>query len=254
MSAPGWLATRRVVVVDGGTGQPSVTHALAERTTAQVAAALRARVPAVVTVERILARHHVADLATSVLTGTMPPGLADVVDLVGRADAVVLVVGPTALLATLLAAIDHTLDGVPVLVAGASSSGPAAQVRALGGVVVPSPEALADGVVRRGGPATVSLEPVPEPVAMVDGNWEDALRHGELGEWSEAARLLDGVVEDDPDTAAPRLLLVEALMSSAQWRPAAAHLRRLLAEHPADEYARFLFDRCTANAAAVSRR
>ncbi|MCD2185803.1 tetratricopeptide repeat protein [Actinomycetospora soli] len=79
-----------------------------------------------------------------------------------------------------------------------------------------------------------------------DDGWGAAVRHGERGEWGEAARLLGTVVEDDLSSPVPRVLLVEALMSSAQWRPAAAHLRRLLADHPADAYAAYLLERCAA--------
>jgi hypothetical protein len=86
-----------------------------------------------------------------------------------------------------------------------------------------------------------------------DDGWTVALDHGERGEWSEAARLLGPVVEDDPSTTIPRILLVEALMGSAQWRPAAAHLRVLIAEHPADAYARDLLERCSAQLGSHSR-
>ncbi|WP_433803318.1 tetratricopeptide repeat protein [Actinomycetospora sp. CA-084318] len=94
-------------------------------------------------------------------------------------------------------------------------------------------------------------EPSAPAAAPVVGNdpddgWGAALAHGERGEWGEAARLLGTVVEDDLSSPVPRVLLVEALMSSAQWRPAAAHLRRLLADHPADAYAAFLLERCAA--------
>lgn len=104
----------------------------------------------------------------------------------------------------------------------------------------------------RAEPSARSPEVAGIPADPDDG-WTVALHHGERGEWSEAARLLGPVVEDDPSTTIPRILLVEALMGSAQWRPAAAHLRVLIAEHPADAYARDLLERCSAQLGSHSR-
>jgi hypothetical protein len=253
VTGAGWLTPRRLVVVDGGIGRPSSTHVVAERTTAAVAGALRAAGPTLVTTERVLPRDHAVDMTAAIVTGRTPPALAAALDVVRGADAVVAVVGPTSLLATFLGLIADLRD-VPVLVAG-----PDAGLRLPGATVVTTPTELADEVARRtvGSPPSPVVPPIPAvPVPAEedpDDGWTVALRHGERGEWSEAARLLGPVVEDDPSTTIPRILLVEALMGSAQWRPAAAHLRVLIAEHPADAYARDLLERCSAQLGSHSR-
>ncbi|WP_018331465.1 tetratricopeptide repeat protein [Actinomycetospora chiangmaiensis] len=249
MNGAGWLTPRRVVVVDGGIGRPSSTHVLAERTATAVATALRAASPALVTTDRVLPRDHAVDMTAAIVTGRTPPALTAALDAVRGADAVVAVAGPTALLAAFLGLVEDFRD-VPVLVVG-----PVGGLRLPGAAVVVTPDELAEAVVRRDvGPTMPSVvSPAPPEEDLPDEGWTVALRHGERGEWSEAARLLGAVVEDDPSTTIPRILLVEALMSSAQWGPAAAHLRRLIADHPADAYAEFLLERCAAQLGSHSR-
>jgi hypothetical protein len=251
VTGAGWLTPRRLVVVDGGIGRPSSTHVLAERTAATVAAAMRASGPTLVTTQRVLPRDHAVDVTAAIVTGRTPPALAAALDLVARADAVVAVAGPTPLLATFLGLVADFGD-TPVLVVGPDDG-----LRLPGAAVVATPAELAAEVTRRRVGTSPVVPPVPTvpPIGEEDPaeGWTVALRHGERGEWSEAARLLGPVVEDDPSTTIPRILLVEALMGSAQWRPAAAHLRVLIAEHPADAYARDLLERCSAQLGSQSR-
>lgn len=250
MTGAGWLVPRRLVVVDGGIGRPSSTHVVAERTATAVTAALRAAGPTLVTTERVLPREHAVDMTAAIVTGRTPPALAAALAVVREADAVVAVAGPTALLATFLGLVPD-LQGTPVLVVGPDDG-----LRLPGATLVATPAGLAAEVARRGPAVTPSPVVPPAPPSGEedpDEGWTVALRHGERGEWSEAARLLGPVVEDDPSTTIPRILLVEALMGSAQWRPAAAHLRVLIAEHPADAYARDLLERCSAQLGSQSR-
>lgn len=65
----------------------------------------------------------------------------------------------------------------------------------------------------------------------------------EEGNPAEAARLLEPIVEADPDNSAVRQLLARAYFLSAQLRRAEEQLRRLIERDPSDHYAHHVLGR-----------
>ncbi|MFC5064613.1 NAD(P)H-dependent oxidoreductase [Actinomycetospora atypica] len=260
-------AVRTLLVVDAGPDRSATTASLparmaGERIVGVAADLLRHDGP--VHVEWLALREHVDHLATALVTGTSPALLVDVVE---RADAIVAVTpdsGGSGLLRTFLDTLEPgTLDGVPLLVAATTAGG--GGVRAvrplltrLGAVVVPTVvvgaagDPTAEAGVLAGArdlaAAVVAATPVPLPprtdldAADVGELWDRATHHGDLGEWSEAARMLERIVEHDPAATSVRLLLAQAYLGSAQRRRAEAQLRRVVATAPEDAYARWLLE------------
>ncbi|WP_244419906.1 tetratricopeptide repeat protein [Streptomyces hygroscopicus] len=65
----------------------------------------------------------------------------------------------------------------------------------------------------------------------------------EAKDFTAAARILRGLVEEDPQPVAPRLLLARAYYHSAQLGRAEAELRAVLERDPVEEYARLMLGR-----------
>ncbi|MBX7265117.1 tetratricopeptide repeat protein [Micromonospora sp. Llam7] len=65
----------------------------------------------------------------------------------------------------------------------------------------------------------------------------------EAGDPSGAARLLEPIVEAEPDNAAVRQLLARAYFQSAQLGRAEEHLRELVDRNPSDHYAHHVLGR-----------
>ncbi|MEV0531251.1 tetratricopeptide repeat protein [Kitasatospora sp. NPDC050463] len=61
--------------------------------------------------------------------------------------------------------------------------------------------------------------------------------------YSDAARMLEGVLAEEPTNLSVRLLLARSYYHSAQLPRAEAELRRILDAHPAEDYARLMLGR-----------
>lgn len=73
--------------------------------------------------------------------------------------------------------------------------------------------------------------------------WEHATYLFDAGDHVAAARVLEGLVADEPGAVALRLLLARAYYHSAQLGRAEAQLRELLELAPSDGYAHLLLGR-----------
>ncbi|MFJ8933859.1 MULTISPECIES: tetratricopeptide repeat protein [unclassified Streptomyces] len=62
-------------------------------------------------------------------------------------------------------------------------------------------------------------------------------------EYANAARILDGLVEEVPEQTGPRLLLARSYYHSAQLRRAEAELRTIVERDPVEHYARLMLGR-----------
>ncbi|WP_407700683.1 tetratricopeptide repeat protein [Streptomyces endophyticus] len=62
-------------------------------------------------------------------------------------------------------------------------------------------------------------------------------------EYANAARILDGLVEEVPEQVGPRLLLARSYYHSAQLRRAEAELRTIVERDPVEHYARLMLGR-----------
>ncbi|MFE6973968.1 tetratricopeptide repeat protein [Streptomyces sp. NPDC057682] len=73
--------------------------------------------------------------------------------------------------------------------------------------------------------------------------WERALFFFEAKEYTTAARILTGLVDEVPEQVAPRLLLARAYYHSARLVRAETELRAVLERDPVEEYARLMLGR-----------
>jgi len=73
--------------------------------------------------------------------------------------------------------------------------------------------------------------------------WERARMFFDAKDYAAAARVLDGLVEEEPGQTGPRLLLARAYYHSAQLRRAEAELRVIVERDPVEHYARLLLGR-----------
>ncbi|WP_033319063.1 tetratricopeptide repeat protein [Streptomyces yerevanensis] len=73
--------------------------------------------------------------------------------------------------------------------------------------------------------------------------WERARMFFDAKEYTAAARILDGLVEEVPEQVGPRLLLARAYYHSAQLHRAEAQLRVLVERDPVEHYARLMLGR-----------
>ncbi|MER7492059.1 tetratricopeptide repeat protein [Streptomyces pharetrae] len=73
--------------------------------------------------------------------------------------------------------------------------------------------------------------------------WERARMFFDAKDYATAARVLDGLVEEEPAQTGPRLLLARAYYHSAQLRRAEAELRVIVERDPVEHYARLLLGR-----------
>ncbi|MGD6740836.1 tetratricopeptide repeat protein [Streptomyces sp. BH106] len=62
-------------------------------------------------------------------------------------------------------------------------------------------------------------------------------------EYANAARILDGLVEEVPEQTGPRLLLARSYYHSAQLRRAETELRTIVERDPVEHYARLMLGR-----------
>jgi FMN reductase len=119
--------TRRIVVLSAGLGQPSSSRLLGDRLAAAAARALRSEGEQV-EVEVVELRDHAVDLAHQLVTGFPGTRLAEVLDRVSSADALVAVTpvfnaSYSGLFKTFVDALPATsLDGVPVLLGATGGS------------------------------------------------------------------------------------------------------------------------------------
>ncbi|MER7757745.1 tetratricopeptide repeat protein [Kitasatospora sp. NPDC097643] len=67
--------------------------------------------------------------------------------------------------------------------------------------------------------------------------------HFESKSYSDAARMLEGVLAEEPANLSVRLLLARSYYHSAQLGRAEAELRRILDADPAEDYARLMLGR-----------
>jgi FMN reductase len=88
MNTPEEMETHRLVVVSGGTSDPSSTRLLADRT-AQRVAAIAARDGHEVTVSVIELREISADISTALTTQLVTPRLREAIDALGEADGII---------------------------------------------------------------------------------------------------------------------------------------------------------------------
>ncbi|MFI5663504.1 tetratricopeptide repeat protein [Streptomyces sp. NPDC051684] len=65
----------------------------------------------------------------------------------------------------------------------------------------------------------------------------------EAREYANAARILDGLVEEVPEQVGPRLLLARSYYHSAQLRRAETALRTIVERDPVEHYARLMLGR-----------
>src|ERR1700742_2287917 len=121
------MTTRTLAVVSAGLGTPSSTRLLADRLAAATSEALRERGDEV-HVEVVELREHAHDLGSTLLTGFAPPALAEAIDTVTRADAVIAVTpvftaSYSGLFKTFVDVLDpQSLVGTPVLIAATAGS------------------------------------------------------------------------------------------------------------------------------------
>jgi len=73
--------------------------------------------------------------------------------------------------------------------------------------------------------------------------WERARMFFDAKEYSTAALILDGLVEEVPEQTGPRLLLARSYYHSAQLRRAETELRVLVERDPVEHYARLMLGR-----------
>ncbi|MGW1544642.1 tetratricopeptide repeat protein [Streptomyces sp. NPDC002309] len=73
--------------------------------------------------------------------------------------------------------------------------------------------------------------------------WERARMFFDAKEYTAAARVLDGLVEEVPEQTGPRLLLARAYYHSAQLRRAEDQLRIIVERDPVEHYARLMLGR-----------
>lgn len=73
--------------------------------------------------------------------------------------------------------------------------------------------------------------------------WERARMFFDAKEYTAAARILDGLVEEVPEQVGPRLLLARAYYHSAQLHRAETQLRVLVERDPVEHYARLMLGR-----------
>ncbi|MFF7965573.1 tetratricopeptide repeat protein [Streptomyces sp. NPDC007903] len=73
--------------------------------------------------------------------------------------------------------------------------------------------------------------------------WERAGMFFDAKEYTNAARVLTGLVEEVPEQTAPRLLLARAYYHSAQLNRAEAELRIIVERDPVEHYARLMLGR-----------
>ena len=73
--------------------------------------------------------------------------------------------------------------------------------------------------------------------------WERARQFFEARDYTAAARVLVGLVEEVPEQTGPRLLLARAYYHSAQLRRAESELRTIVDRDPVEHYARLMLGR-----------
>ncbi|WP_432010813.1 tetratricopeptide repeat protein [Streptomyces cucumeris] len=81
------------------------------------------------------------------------------------------------------------------------------------------------------------------PEETLAERWARAGLFFEAKEYTEAARILTTVVEDEPEQIAPRLLLARAYYHSAQLARAEEQLRAVIARDPVEAYAHLMLGR-----------
>jgi hypothetical protein len=73
--------------------------------------------------------------------------------------------------------------------------------------------------------------------------WERARMFFDAKDYTAAARVLDGLVEEAPEQTGPRLLLARSYYHSAQLRRAETELRIIVERDPVEHYARLMLGR-----------
>ena len=73
--------------------------------------------------------------------------------------------------------------------------------------------------------------------------WERARMFFDAKDYTAAARVLDGLVEEVPEQTGPRLLLARSYYHSAQLRRAETELRIIVERDPVEHYARLMLGR-----------
>ncbi|MGY0488834.1 tetratricopeptide repeat protein [Streptomyces sp. WG-D5] len=73
--------------------------------------------------------------------------------------------------------------------------------------------------------------------------WDRAQMFFDAKEYANAARILDGLVEEVPEQTGPRLLLARSYYHSAQLRRAESELRTIVERDPVEHYARLMLGR-----------
>lgn len=73
--------------------------------------------------------------------------------------------------------------------------------------------------------------------------WDRARMFFDAKEYTAAARILDGLVEEVPEQTGPRLLLARSYYHSAQLRRAEEELRVIVERDPVEQYARLMLGR-----------
>ncbi|WP_326673774.1 MULTISPECIES: tetratricopeptide repeat protein [unclassified Streptomyces] len=73
--------------------------------------------------------------------------------------------------------------------------------------------------------------------------WDRARLFFDAKEYTSAARILGGLVEEVPEQVAPRLLLARAYYHSARLVRAEGELRAVLERDPVEQYARLMLGR-----------
>ncbi|MFH8573406.1 tetratricopeptide repeat protein [Streptomyces sp. NPDC017993] len=97
------------------------------------------------------------------------------------------------------------------------------------------------------GPAAAPRDPAQDAGYYGHGSaadrWARAQLFFEAKDFAAAARILQGLVDEDPGPVAPRLLLARAYYHSAQLRRAESELRAVLERDPVEEYAHLMLGR-----------
>ncbi|MFJ9174303.1 tetratricopeptide repeat protein [Streptomyces sp. NPDC102360] len=73
--------------------------------------------------------------------------------------------------------------------------------------------------------------------------WDRAQMFFDAKEYANAARILDGLVEEVPEQTGPRLLLARSYYHSAQLGRAESELRTIVERDPVEHYARLMLGR-----------
>lgn len=73
--------------------------------------------------------------------------------------------------------------------------------------------------------------------------WERAQMFFDAKEYTTAAKILGGLVEEVPEQTGPRLLLARSYYHSAQLRRAETELRTIVERDPVEHYARLMLGR-----------